>query len=70
MSISFKYFKHNPAIIQLAILLYIRYTLSLRQVEEMLFERGVDISHETIRLLWNRFGPRIAQSIREKRRSW
>jgi len=41
MDISFKYYKHNPAIIQLALLLYIRYPLSLRQVEDMLFERGI-----------------------------
>lgn len=68
MSISFKYFKHNPAVIQLAVLLYIRYPLSLRQVEDMLFERGIDISHETIRLWWNRFGSLIAAKIRKKRR--
>jgi len=70
MSISFKYFKHNPAVIQLAILLYIRYPLSLRQVEEMLFERGINISHETIRLWWNRFGAELARKIRAKRISY
>ena len=67
MNISFKYFKHNPAVIQLAVLLYIRYPLSLRQVEDMLFERGIDVSHETIRLWWNRFGPLMATKIRKKR---
>jgi len=43
MTISFKYFKHNPSVIQLAVLLYVRYPLSLRQVEDMLFDRGLDI---------------------------
>ncbi len=70
MDISFKYYKHNPAIIQLALLLYVRYPLSLRQVEDMLFERGIDICHETVRLWWNRFGPAIAAKIRKKRTSY
>lgn len=70
MTISFKYFKHNPAVIQLTVLLYIRYPLSLRQVEDMLFERGIDITHETIRLWWNRFGPDISNRIRKKRISY
>ena len=67
MSISFRYFKHPPVVIQLAVLLYVRYPLSLRQVEEMLFERGLDICHETVRLWWNRFGPELANRIRKKR---
>ncbi len=70
MSISFKYFKHHPAIIQLAVLLYIKYPLSLRQVEDLLFERGIDITHETIRLWWNKFGPTISAKIRRKRKSY
>ena len=70
MTLSSKYFKHNPAIIQLAVLLYIRYPLSLRQVEDMLFERGIDICHETIRLRWNKFGPLMAAQIRKKRISY
>ncbi len=37
-------------------MMYIRYPLSLRQVEDILFERGIDISHETVRFWWNRFG--------------
>ncbi len=67
MSINFKYYKHNPSIIQLAVLLYIRYPLSLRQIEDMLFERGITITHETIRLWWNKFGPAFAKLIRKKR---
>ncbi len=70
MNISFKYFKHNPTIIQLAVLLYIRYPLSLRQVEDILFERGIDICHETIRLWWNKFGPSMAAQIRKRRTSY
>ena len=69
MHTSFKYFKHNPAIIQLAILLYIRYPLSLRQVEDMLFERGIDVTYETIRLWWNRLGPLMTAKIRKRRAS-
>ena len=38
---------------------YIRYPLSLRQVEDLLFERGIDICHETVRFWWNRFGPHL-----------
>ena len=67
MNPSFKYFKLNPTIIKLAVLLYIRYPLSLRQVEDLLFERGIDICHETIRLWWNKFGPSMAARIRKKR---
>ncbi len=36
-------------------MMYIRYPLSLRQVEDLLFERGIDICHETVRFWWNRF---------------
>lgn len=45
----FKYFKSSPEIIKLAVMYYIRYPLSLRQVEDILHERGIDICHETIR---------------------
>lgn len=46
----FKYFETSPEIIKLAVVYYIRYPLSLRQVEDMLHERGIDICHETVRL--------------------
>jgi hypothetical protein len=45
----------------------VRYPLSLRNVEDLLFERGIDICHETVRLWWNRFGPMFAAEIRKKR---
>ena len=48
-------------------MMYVRYPLSLRNVEDLLFERGIDICHETVRLWWNRFGPMFAGEIRRKR---
>ena len=63
----FKYFKTSPEVIRLAVMMYIRYPLSLRQVEDILFERGIDICHETVRLWWNRFGPMFAAEIRKRR---
>ncbi|AQS42343.1 MAG: Transposase [Candidatus Tokpelaia hoelldobleri] len=63
----FKYFKTSSAIIRLAVMYYVRYPLSFRQVEDILHERGIDVCHETIRYRVNRFGPRFAGSIRRKR---
>jgi len=48
-------------------MMYIRFPLSLRQVEDLLHERGIDICHETVRFWWNRFGPMLAAEIRKKR---
>ncbi len=47
--------------------MYVRYPLSLRNVEDLLHERGIDISHETVRFWWNRFGPMFAAEIRRNR---
>ena len=70
----FKGFQSSPEIIRLAVMLYVRFPLSLRNVEDLLHERGVDISHETVRFWWQRFGPTFAAEIRKKRadrlRSW
>ena len=63
----FRYFKTSPEIIRLAVMLYVRFPLSLRNVEDLLHERGIDVSHETIRFWWNRFGPMFAAEIRRKR---
>ena len=63
----FRYFKTSPEIIRLAVMLYVRFPLSLRNVEDMLHERGIEISHETVRFWWNRFGPVFAAEIRRKR---
>ncbi len=56
MANPFHYFKTSPEIIRLAVMMYIRFPLSLRNVEDLLHERGIDISHETVRYWWNRFG--------------
>jgi len=45
----FRYFKTSPEVIRLAVMLYMRFPLSLRNVEDLLHERGVEISHETVR---------------------
>jgi putative transposase len=63
----FKYFKTSPEIIRLAVMMSIRFPLSLRNVEDLLHERGIDITHETVRFWWNRFGPMFAAQIRKKR---
>ncbi|MEH6836746.1 IS6 family transposase, partial [Falsihalocynthiibacter arcticus] len=63
----FRYFKTSPEIIRLAVMLYVRFPLSLRNVEDLLHERGIDVSHETIRFWWNRLGPMFAAEIRRKR---
>ena len=63
----FKYFKTSPEIIRLAVMLYVRFPLSLRNVEDLLHERGVEISHETVRFWWHRFGPMFAAKIRKRR---
>ena len=47
--------------------MYVRFPLSLRNVEDLLFERGIDLCHETVRLWWNRFGPMFAADIRRQR---
>ena len=63
----FKYFHSSPEIIRLAVMMYVRFPLSLRNVEDLLHERGIDISHETVRYWWNRFGPMFAAEIRRNR---
>ena len=63
----FRYFKTSSKIIRLAVMLYVRFPLSLRNVEDLLHERGTDISHETVRYWWNRFGPMFAAEIRGRR---
>ena len=63
----FRYFNSSPEVIRLTVMMYLRYPLSLRQVEDLLFERGIDICHETVRFWWNRFGPMFANEIRKRR---
>jgi putative transposase len=63
----FRYFNSSPEVIRLVVMMYVRFPLSLRNVEDLLFERGIDICHETVRLWWNRFGPMFAADIRRQR---
>jgi len=63
----FRYFNSSPEVIRLTVMMYIRFPLSLRQVEDLLYERGIDICHETVRFWWNRFGPMFAAEIRRRR---
>jgi putative transposase len=63
----FRYFKTSPEIIRLTVMMYVRFPLSLRNVEDLLHERGVEICHETVRYWRNRFGPLLAAEIRKSR---
>ncbi len=63
----FRYFKTSPEIIRLAVMMYVRFPLSLRNVEDLLHERGIEVCHEAIRFWWNRFGPLFAAEIRKHR---
>ena len=63
----FRYFKTSREIIRLAVMLYVRFPLSLRNLEDLLHERGIDVSHEAVRFWWHRFGPMFASEIRKRR---
>lgn len=65
----FRYFHSSPEVIRLVVMMYVRFPLSLRNVEDLLFERGIDICHETVRLWWTRFDPLFASEIRKHRAS-
>ncbi len=53
----FRYLNPSPDVIRLVVMMYVRFPLSLRNVEDLLFKRGIDICRETVRHRWNRFGP-------------
>ena len=63
----FRWFDSSPEVIQMVVMLYVRFPLSLRNVEDLAFERGIDICHETVRLWVSRFGPMFASKIRSRR---
>ncbi|MBE7218347.1 MAG: IS6 family transposase [Caulobacteraceae bacterium] len=63
----FRRFNSSPEVIRLVVLMYVRFPLSLRNVEDLLAERGIEVSYETVRFWWNRFGPMFAAEIRKKR---
>jgi len=65
--VSFKRHRFHPDIIRQAVWLYFRFTLSLRDVEDLLAERGIDVTYETIRCWADKFGPAIAGNIRKRR---
>src|SRR5205085_9331593 len=65
--ISYRRHRFPPVIIQHAVWLYLRFTLSYRDAEELLAERGVDVSYETVRRWVLKFGPGIARKLRRCR---
>src|SRR5438552_17259198 len=65
--ISYSGYRFPPDIIQRAVWLYFRFTLSFRDVEDLLAERGIEVSCETIRQWVMRFGPAIARDLRSRR---
>jgi putative transposase len=65
--ISYSGYRFPPEIIQQAIWLYVRFTLSFRDVEDLLAERGILVSYETVRRWVNYFGPVIAADLRKRR---
>jgi putative transposase len=67
MKSAFRYFNSSREVIRLVVMMYVRYPLSLRNVEDLLAERGIHISHETVGFWWNRFGPIFAAEIRKRR---
>lgn len=66
-AIPFRYFNSSPEVIRLAVMMYVRFPLSLRNVEDLLIERGIDLCHETVWMWRNRFGPMFAGDIRRQR---
>src|SRR5207302_4411409 len=65
--ISYRRHRFPPAVIQHAVWLYLRFTLSYRDVEELLAQRGLDLSYESVRCWVLKFGPVIAQRLRQRR---
>jgi transposase-like protein len=68
MTISFARHHFPPVIIRHAVWLYLRFTLSYRDVEDLLAERGLDVSYETVRRWVLKFGPVFAQGLRRSAR--
>src|ERR1700722_4328069 len=65
--ISYDGYRFPPEIIHQAIWLYRRFTLSFRDVEDLLAERGIAVSYETVRRWVNQFGPMVAAQLRKRR---
>ena len=64
MTISFARHQFPPEIIRHAVWLYVRFTLSYRDIEDLLAERGLDVSYETVRRWVLKFGPLFARELR------
>src|SRR6202158_1935646 len=67
IKISYSGYRFPPAVIQYAVWLYIRFTLSFRDVEDLLAERGLYVSYETVRRWVLKFGPLFARELRRRR---
>src|SRR3712207_8016540 len=65
--ISYARHQFPPEVIRRAVWLYLRFTLSYRDVEDLLAERGLEVSHETVRRWVLKFGPAIARRLRQRR---
>lgn len=63
----FRGFDSSPEVIRRVLMMDVKYPLSLRTVEGLLFDRGIDVCHEAVRLWWDRFGPMSAGESRRKR---
>ena len=69
LPIYFKRHRFPPDKIRYAVWLYYRFAASLRDVEDLLAERGIDLSYQTVRCWANKFGPAIDSNIRKTRRN-
>ena len=65
--VSFRFLKTSPEIIFLAVMVYVRFPFSLKNVEDLLHERGVDVSYESVRYWWHRFGSNFASETTKRR---
>ncbi len=68
--ISYKRHRFPPEVIRQAVWLYFKFTLSLRDVEDILAQRGIDVSYETVRCWAKKFGLAIAANIRQSRKAY
>jgi putative transposase len=59
----FCYFNSSPEVIRLVVMLYVSFPLISQNVEDLLFECGINFRHKTLRLWWNRFGPMFAADV-------
>ena len=59
---------NQPGDLRLAVMRFVRFLFSLRNVENLLHERGIDVSHEAVRYWWHRFDPLLAAEIKKHRR--